>query len=132
MARVFVSYTHQEPDKDIAQEVAGALRENHEVFIDTSIPGGRTWDDLIERELQTADFLIPLLSARSLASPMVVAEISAAHQLNVGQGRPAIIPVRLDSSQLRYPMTAYVGRFQEISWDGPGDTERLKKEAIRA
>jgi hypothetical protein len=32
----------------------------------------------------------------------------------------------------QYPVTAYVGCGREISWDGPGDTERLKKEALRA
>jgi TIR domain/NACHT domain len=132
VARVFISYSHHAPDESLAQELSAALDQAHRVFIDTKIVGGRTWGEVIEHELQTADFLIPLLSARSVVSPMVVAEIATAHKLNVNRGRPGIIPVRLDDTQFRYPVTAYVSRFQEIAWAGPGDTPRVMQETLRA
>jgi hypothetical protein len=132
VARVFVSYSHHTPDQLLAQALSASLAQEHEVFIDTNIVGGRTWGEVIEQELQTADFIIPLLSASSMASPMVVAEIATAHQLNVNRGRPGIIPVRLDDTTLRYPVTAYLSRFQEISWAGPGDTSRVTRETLRA
>src|SRR5215469_165090 len=112
LARVFLSYSHQEPDQLLAQELFIGLSQKHEVFIDTKMAGGTNWGDFIDQELRTADFLIPLISARSVARPMVVAEISAAHDLNVKRGKPGIIPIRLDQIQLKYPITAYVSRFQ--------------------
>src|SRR6266496_3350345 len=112
MARIFLSYVHKEPDQSLAQELATALRHWHEVFIDTMLAAGQVWGDVIDRQLQTADFLIALLSANSVSSHMVVAEIQEAHRLNVSQSRPAIVPVRLDDTRLRYPVTAYVNRFQ--------------------
>jgi hypothetical protein len=132
MARVFISYTHRPPDEKLAQDLAGALSGRHQVFIDTNIKGGQVWGDVIDQELHTADFLLPLLSANSVASPMVVAEIAMAHQFNVANGRPGIVPIRLDSTPLKYPLIAYVNRFQAISWTGPQDTSKLTRNALAA
>jgi hypothetical protein len=132
MARVFLSYVHQEPDQSFARELAEALRRCHDVFIDTMIVAGQIWGEVIEQNLQTADFLIALISAKSALSPMVVAEIATAHQLHVTGSRPAIVPVRLDSSKLKYPLTAYVGRFHEMTWNGPADTAVVTEGVLRA
>jgi TIR domain/NACHT domain len=132
MARVFLSYVHQEPDQSLARELAETLRRWHDVFIDTMIAAGQVWGDVIEQNLRTADFLIALISTKSAASPMVEAEIATAHQLHVAASRPAIVPVRLDSATLKYPLTAYVGRFQQMTWNGPDDTPVLTEGVIRA
>ena len=120
MARIFISYGHLKPDQAVAHELASALDSSgHEVFIDTQIPLGSTWGDLIEERLADVDCLIALVSASSSTNPMVVTEIETAHHLNRINGRPLIIPVRVgDDFHLRYPLSAYVSRFQHGVWRG--------------
>ena len=96
MSSIFISYRHVEPDAALAVQVADALTaDGHSVFIDTRIPPGREWGDLIEEELAEADWLIAIISQASAASPMVVTEIAEAHRLNVKRGRPGIMPLRV-------------------------------------
>ena len=127
MARVFISYGHLAPDEALAAALDDALTAaGHEVFIDTRIPIGREWGDIIEQHLGSADWLIALVSAMSISSPMVVTEIEAAHQRNRASGRPSIIPIRIgDCPRLRYPLSAYLNRFQQGTLTGPDDTARL-------
>lgn len=127
MPRVFISYRHVEPDSTVAAQLAASLEEaGHQVFIDTKIPLGTLWGEVIEANLGEADFLVALVSAAAAASPMVVTEIAEAHRLNVEKSRPMIIPVRLgDGLRLRYPLNAYVSRFQQALWRGPDDTATL-------
>src|SRR5262249_55797993 len=124
--RLFISYQHVEPDQTVARQVANALGELHDVFIDQEILPGRDWGHDIEDALQTAEFLVAFLSETSVKNPMVVTEIETAHQRKVNTGAPVIIPIRLGfDGQLRYPLSAYVNRFQRIAWRGPEDTSHL-------
>jgi DNA polymerase III delta prime subunit len=136
VAQVFISYKHVEPDQSLAVELADAIRKQHRVFIDSQIPLGQEWGDVINEHLGSADFLAALVSEDATRSPMVVAEIEQAHRLNVANRRPGIIPIRLRfDGQLRYPLSAYVNRFQQCTWNGPADTPRvtgLVLEAIEA
>jgi DNA polymerase III delta prime subunit len=126
VARIFISYKHVEPDQSLADDLASAIAKRHTVFIDTQIPLGKVWGDVIEEELGSADFLTALVSEHSAKSPMVVAEIAEAHRLNVEQKRPNIIPIRVKfDGKLRYPLSAYVNRFQQASWSEPADTPRI-------
>ena len=75
MARVFISYRRVEPDMTVADALSKALEGMHEVFIDTKIPLGATWGNVIEESLSQADWMIALVSATSAASAMVVTEI---------------------------------------------------------
>ncbi len=127
MSSIFVSYRHAEPDAALAAQVADALTaEGHRVFIDTRIPPGREWGDIIQAELAEADWLIAVISEAAAASPMVVTEIAEAHRLNVKRGRPGIVPLRVgEHFPLRYPLSAYVSRFQQVTWTGPSQTEAL-------
>ena len=127
MSSIFISYRHVEPDAALAVQVADALTaDGHSVFIDTRIPPGREWGDLIEKELAEADWLIAIISQASAASPMVVTEIAEAHRLNVKRGRPGIMPLRVgEGFPLRYPLSAYLSRFQQVTWTGPAHTEPL-------
>ena len=95
MAQVFISYRHVEPDQSLAAELANAVGKEHRVFIDNQIPLGRQWGDIIREHLEDADFLTALVSQNSAKSPMVLAEIEQARQLNVAKKRPGIIPIRL-------------------------------------
>jgi GTPase SAR1 family protein len=105
----------------------------HEVFIDTKIPLGATWGNVIEESLGQADWMIALVSAKSATSAMVVTEIETAHRLNVERGRPILIPIRLgDIGALRYPLSAYMSRFQHAEWRTEADTPRLVARVVEA
>ncbi len=134
MARVFISYKHTDPDESLAGTLADAVASRHHVFIDTKIPLGQQWGDVIHDNLGAADYLIALLSAASAESPMVVAEVEQAHALNVKNKRPGIIPIRVnyDDQLLRYPLSAYVNRFQQCVWNGPADTQRISDLILKA
>jgi tetratricopeptide (TPR) repeat protein len=133
VAEVFISYKHIEPDKSLAAALADAIRSRHQVFIDTQIPLGKEWGDVIQDNLGGADFLTALVSQESAKSPMVLAEIEEAHRLNVTNRRPGIIPIRLKfEGQLRYPLSAYVNRFQQCTWNGPADTLRVTELVLKA
>jgi len=107
----FISYRHVEPDRGLANRLAAALEHHgHQVFLDSKTPPGTVWGDVIDRELAGCNYLIAVVSeAAAAASPLVLTEISEAHRLNVAQGRPSIIPIRLGGEfRLRYPLSAYL------------------------
>ncbi len=64
------------------------LKEDHDVFIDTTMVVGTKWAEKIEQEIKEADFIISLLSKDSVDSEMVVAEIETAHFHSKETGNP--------------------------------------------
>jgi hypothetical protein len=133
VAQVFISYKHIEPDQSLATELADTIGKKHQVFIDRQIPLGQEWGEVIDGRLASADFLTALVSEASAESPMVMAEVERAHQLNVANRRPGIIPIRLRlEGQLRYPLSAYLNRFQQCNWSGPADTTRVVELVLKA
>ena len=129
-ARIFISYKRIEPDTSVAREVFEALRQQHDVFIDQIIPVGVRWGERIEAEIRQADVFIAFLSADSIGSEMVVAEISTAYQLTKSQGgRPVILPIRLAyRAPFPYPLSAYLDAINWAFWQAPEDTPRLITE----
>ncbi len=61
MARVFISYRHDDPDRSIASALCSHLSEaGHEVFFDAEdIRVGDLWDDKIKEKLEDARVLHP-------------------------------------------------------------------------
>src|SRR5262245_3291870 len=133
-ARIFISYKRVEPDTSVAQEVFSALSQQHDVFIDQVIPVGVRWGERIEAEIRQANIFIAFLSADSIYSEMVVAEISTAYQLTKSQGgRPVILPIRLAySAPFPYPLSAYLDAINWAFWQAPEDTPRLITELMHA
>ena len=95
---------------------------------------GTPWAERIEAELRQADFLLTFLSAESIGSEMVMAEIKMAHQLAQEQaGRPAILPVRLAYREpFQYPLNVYLDPINWAIWENPADTPRLIEELTQA
>jgi hypothetical protein len=134
-ARLFISYKrNSDPDEGVALNVFEALSKQYDVFIDQTMPVGTRWAERIETELRQADFLITFLSAQSINSEMVQGEIEKAHQFSkVPEGRPVILPVRLDYREpFQYPLSAYLNPINWAYWKGPGDTKRLIEELMQA
>ncbi len=130
MAKIFISYKRNvAPDTPVASAVYEALRNEHDVFIDTTIQIGEKWAERIQGAIREADYLISFLSEHSVNSEMVVAEIETAHQNNKAIGKPKILPVRLSfDSPLVYPLSAYLNPLQWAVWNGEGDTPGLIDE----
>ena len=88
-ARIFISCKRDvQPDEPVALQVYQALSQQHEVFIDQTMLVGTRWAERIEAELRQADFLIVFLSALSIQSEMVEAEVETAHRLAKEKGCP--------------------------------------------
>lgn len=131
--RVFVSYKRGSPDEMVALELYAALREQCDVFIDQDLPIGVNWAERIEVELRRSDFLLTLLSAHSVGSEMVLAEIRTASELARISGRPGILPLRINFREpFHYPLSTYLDPINWAFWQGPGDTPALIESLRRA
>ncbi|KST67515.1 AAA-like domain-containing protein [Mastigocoleus testarum] len=133
--RIFISYKRDVcPDEQVASEIVQAMSPHHEVFIDKKILVGTCWAELIETEIRQADYLIVLLSSRSVCSEMVETEIRMAHEFaQVQGGNPQILPVRLNySDPFQYPLGAYLNKINWAFWQDASDTPRLIEELKQA
>ena len=133
--KVFLSYKRNvEPDEPLALQLYEALRKYCDVFIDQTLPVGTDWAERIQAELETCDYLIPLLSEHSVHSEMIEAEIRTAHRLGkAGEGKPRILPVRVAyTAPFEYPLSAYLDRLNWAFWESEADTEPLIEELLTA
>ena len=133
--RIFISYRRNvEPDESVARQVFQALADQqHDVFIDQTMLVGARWAQRIEDELSRADFFIPFLSAESIQSEMVLAEIETAHRLAKDRERPTILPVRLAYREpFSYPLSAYLNPLNWAFWQSLHDTTRIIEELLQA
>lgn len=134
MAKVFISYKRNvDLDASMSADLYEALRDEHEVFIDTKLQVGENWADRIQTALKGSDYFIALLSEHSVNSEMVIAEIETAYHLNKAQGKPQILPVRLNfTTPLVYPLSAYLNPLQWAIWNRHADTPKLIAELKKA
>jgi hypothetical protein len=87
---VFLSYASQ--DRADAGEVAGALQaRGWNVWWDRKITAGQSYDQVIERELDTASCVVVLWSKHSVASEWVKNEAAAAAE------RGVLVPALIDA-----------------------------------
>lgn len=108
---------------------AGLGAAGHEVFIDRHLTAGIEWATEIERQVRGADAVIPLLSATSILSEMLEAEVKIASDAAGKQfGKPRILPVRVNFEEsLPEPFFSILGRLQYALWRSPGDDRALIK-----
>jgi hypothetical protein len=134
VAKIFISYKRNvEPDTPVATAVYDALRQEHEVFIDTTIQVGEKWAERIQKAIKESNYLIIFMSGSSVHSEMVIAEIETAHHHGKAHGKPAILPVRLNFNEpLVYPLSAYLNPLQWALWDKDADTPKLIAELKQA
>jgi hypothetical protein len=133
--KVFISYKRDvEPDEPLALRLYEALRKHCDVFIDQTMLVGTAWAERIQAELETCDYLIPLLSEHSVHSEMVEAEIRTAHRLGKAHaGKPGILPVRVAYTEpFEYPLSAYLDCLNWAFWKSEADTELLIEELLTA
>lgn len=94
---VFVSYAHA--DKPFAHRLAGALGDRGcSVWVDEfELRAGDSLTERISSALTTADFVVALVSAASVASNWCRRELQMALATGLAQGRTIVLPVRLGS-----------------------------------
>lgn len=89
MADIFLSYNRE--DQAIAKAIATALQnEGFEVWWDTVLRAGQTYDEVTEKQLHDASAVVVLWSSRSVRSKWVRAEAT------LGDRKSALIPVMIE------------------------------------
>src|SRR5262249_35034224 len=103
-------------------------------FIDRHMAIGVEWAKELERQVCGADAVIPLLSAASVQSEMLVWEVTTAHEATHQQnGKPRLLPVRTNfAEKLPHDLAAILDPVQHFLWEGPQDNQRLVTELIHA
>lgn len=130
-SHIFISYKRDvAPDEAVALQLFQELSHEHDIFIDRMMPPGTPWAERIRAELLRSDFFIIFLSAESVHSEMVLAEITMAHDLaNLQGGRPKILPVRLAHREpFQYPLSEYLNPINWSFWRHHRDTSRIIQE----
>lgn len=110
MSNIFISYSSE--DRDSARRLAQALeQEGWSVWWDRKIAVGKSYQRVIETELDAADCVIVIWSENSVASDWVVAEAAE------GRERNLLVPVSIDNAKppliFRQIQTADLSQ-----WDG--------------
>lgn len=125
---------HAFPDEALMQRIEELLVENgHHVFVDRHLTIGVDWAEEIERQITSADAVIPLLSETSARSETVAHEIATAARARTRSGKPRLLPVRIGSeSPLPPALAPFLDRVEFASWQGAGDDERLFAKLLNA
>ena len=134
MAKVFISYKRKtDPDEPLALALYERLRSEHQVFIDQTMLVGEPWGKKIKEEIESADYLVLLLSEHSIQSQMVVEEVRLAEESRKATGRPLLLPVRVGyEGDLPYQLGAVLNPIQYALWRSPADSEPLVGQLLRA
>jgi AAA-like domain/Protein kinase domain/TIR domain len=143
-ARIFISYTQQEPDLSLAQQFFQALqRAGHSPFLSgQSGQLGPGWAQQVDAELKHCDYFLLLLSPESALSEVILAEVRAAKQRqdqaltqppHPGVYKPVILPIRVNlpmNAPLNYELRGHLHRLQQRFWHGPADTTALVQDVL--
>jgi serine/threonine protein kinase len=123
-----------EPDEHVLRLLEGAFASaGLGVFVDRNMKLGVEWAKEIERQVRTADAVVPLISAASMSSEMLAYELQIAHEAAQRGGRPRILPVRVAyEGGLPQGIADIVAPIQYALWAGPEDDERLASELLAA
>jgi hypothetical protein len=134
--RVVLLYKrHAQPDETLLHFLEDQLQQQQfSVFIDRHLLLGVEWAKEIEKQIRTADAVIPLLSSTSAASEMMGFEIEIAHETaQTQQGRPRLLPVRVAyPDPLPEPLASVLDPIQYFLWQTPQDNDQLLKHLVEA
>jgi hypothetical protein len=121
MSNIFISYSSE--DRDWARRLAQALEpEGWSVWWDRKIAVGKSYQRVIEAELEAADCVIVVWSEHSVASDWVVAEAAE------GRERNLLVPISIDGAKpplvFRQIQTADLSK-----WDGSPSSSAFRRLA---
>ena len=123
-----------QPDEAILKLLETQLIANGcAVFIDRHLKVGVEWAKEIERQIRSADAVIPLLSAGSIHSEMLAYEVSEAYKAFQTQGTPRLLPVRIAyTGPLADEIAGVLDPVQQILWESTADDARVVSELLDA
>jgi DNA-binding SARP family transcriptional activator len=134
-SRVALLYKRNaQPDGRLLDLLEAQLTQHgFQVFIDRHLTIGEEWVKAIEREVWSADAVVPLLSAASIDSEMLTYLVQTAHEAARQQGgKPRLLPVRVNHTALPEPLAPFLGPLHSSLWQSPEDNERVVAELIEA
>ncbi len=118
MPDIFLSYNREDQAK--AKLIATALaNEGFEVWWDTVLRAGQTYDEVTERQLHESRAVVVLWSSRSVKSKWVRAEAT------LGDRKSALIPVMIEPCD-RPIMFELIQTADLIGWEGDTNTPNWK------
>jgi hypothetical protein len=124
-----------QPDEEVLKFLEARLKaQGYKVFIDRHLTIGMEWATEIERQIRSADAIIPLLSAASVQSEMLAWEVNVAHDAAQQQdGKPRLLPVRLNYTEpLPEELARVLNRLEYALWESPRDNQRLVDQLLHA
>ena len=123
-----------QPDEHLLQLLEAEFQaQGHDVFIDRHLTIGVEWVKQIESRVRAADVVVPLLSAASAGSEMLAYEIQMASEAAQQQGKPRILPVRVNyEDPLPEPLGSILNPLQYALWTGTQDDEKLAGELLKS
>ena len=136
MARVFISYRHVDPDAKLARALYTRLSDaDHEVFIDAvDIPLGALWDKQIARNVELADYFVPLVSATYLYSRYILdRELAPAAARLRGGNLAGFLQINIAyDGEPPAELKDVLSSVQFVKWRGDADTATVLDEVVRA
>ena len=135
LARLFIAYKrHSQTDAQLAQYLQQTLTpQGYYVFLDTSMRIGTEWLAEIDREIQSAHFMVVLLSNESAHSEMLQKEVQRAYTYRRQQGHPQILPVLMAyENVIPYAIDIFISGFQYTKWNGKTDDDLVVQEIVSA
>lgn len=122
MARIFLSYSHQ--DRHLAEKLANALKAlEFEVWWDDHLQGGDGYRRVIEDKLKEAAAAIVIWSSNSIDSRWVLDEADAA------ASEKKLLPVRFEgfSPEFSIPLGFGQVHIEDMTlWDGSSNSPEIK------
>lgn len=134
-SQVFISYKRNvEPDEPLTMRLRKTLTAaGHRIFLDQQLTVGVEWAKTIYRQIEASDFVLVLLSAASVQSEMVAAEVAHAQQHFQKTGKARLIPIRVNfADALPYQLSHALDSLQYAAWQNMDDDERLFKQLLDA
>jgi serine/threonine protein kinase len=116
-----------QPDNQVLRLLEEHLRRSgYAVFVDRHLQVGVEWAREIERRVSNAYAVVVLLSAAAVNSEMLVYEVQIAHQSAQRDGRPRILPIRINfEGALPSALAAILDGIQYAQWKSPDDSLSL-------
>jgi hypothetical protein len=125
MASVFVSYRRVDPDSGLATAIDQFLSSHGVcVFRDTQLRIGDEWARTIEKQLDSADYFVVLVSREAMQSGNVCEEVRRAHKRAI-----PILPVQLDSAEIPIEMGSILNGIQMLRFD-PSSIDAIGREIL--
>lgn len=112
---------------------SGLKKLGHSVFIDRHMAIGVDWAREIDEQIRSSDAVVALLSETSIHSEMLTYEVQTAHNAAERQGKPRILPVRLQyEGPLPADIAGILSRLQYFHWKGEEDNTTLVEQVSAA